>query len=216
MLPVLLPPTPSCPVAIRIIFYPYPLPVAYDEVRCLVPRLYEAYEGRVDIVLHMGMASERNYYSIEKQAHRDGYDAHADMNDAKMDKDDGESFWADCPQTLETSLAFDDIFQRWRSNLLGTPNASPDLDNIMIRPSLDAGHFLCDFIYYSSLAEHWRKKKDQTCEDDKIDERPVMFMHVPCWAGANELKKGRSVTIALVKAMAQSWLILKSGDKAGK
>ena len=218
-LPTILPPTPSCPVAIRISFYPYQIPVSYDEVRSLVPRLYSAYEDRVDLILHMGMTENRNYYSIEKLAHRDNYDAYADAYGARIDKRDGMSYWADCPPVLETSLDFDDVFQRWRSNLLDTPEVSSEqLDGVILRPSHDAGHFLCDFIYYSSLAEHWRHKKDRVGQDgvDDIDERPVIFMHVPKWAGTRDLQKGKLVTIGLLKALAQSWIIRKSGGRVGK
>ena len=161
----------------------------------------------------MGMASSRNYYSIEKQGHRDNYDAFADIYGHKLDKRDGLTFWPDCPPTLETSLNFNDVFQRWRNILINAPEVSPGLDGVVLRPSNDAGHFLCDFIYYSNLAEHWLKRKDSN-DVDKVDARPVMFMHVPRWTGADDLQKGRFITIALLRALAHSWRVEKSAEAA--
>lgn len=191
-------------------------------MRSLVPRLYAGYKESVNIVLHMGMSISRNHYSIEKQAHRDDYDTHADIDGTKPDKLDGARYWPDCPTVLETSLNFDDVFQRWRGYLLDSApdiaasisSSSSVLEGVVLRPSLDAGHFLCDFIYYSSLAEHWRRKRTRSQPTDDMNERPVMFMHVPSWAGAPDLEKGRAVTIALLRALARSWVERKSAEMA--
>lgn len=72
-LPELLTATSSKDLPIRIIPYPEPIRVAYDDVRELVPKLHEAYSGTVDLVMHIGMASGRNFYCAERYAHRDGY-----------------------------------------------------------------------------------------------------------------------------------------------
>lgn len=158
----------------------------------------------------MGMTSRRNYYSIEKLAHRDDYDAYEDIYGQTLAKQDGATFWPDCPPTLETSLPFDDIFQQWRSDLLSTREISTAQGGpgVTLRPSLDAGHFLCDFIYFSSLAEHWRRKRDGE-RRNTVDERPILFMHVP----VDGLQNGRLVTISLLRAMAQSWVMKKNGER---
>lgn len=167
-----------------------------------MPHLQDAYQ--VDIVLHMGMATTRAYYAIEKQAHRDGYHENKDVDGHVLPPDDGERIWPDCPPVLTTSLDFDDVFQRWRSNLSETAEAAPDLSDVDIQPSEDAGHFLCDFIYYSSLAEN-RRRKRHLSEDD-LDQRPVLFLHVPANATAVQ---GKVVTEGLLRALAESWIIQK-------
>lgn len=203
--------TSACPSGIQITFYPYQIPISYTEVRALVPRLYEAYNGRVDIVLHMGTTMHRNFYSIEKMAHRDNYDAFPDVHGAKMDKRDGLVFWSDCPPILETSLDFTDVYARWSASILLGQDTNPgaeagDMQGIVFGHSQDAGHFLCDFIYYSTLAEHWRAKKHcMSGGGAEVLERPVMFLHLPPWTGADDLRKGRAVTIALLKALGESW-----------
>ncbi|KAL1311538.1 hypothetical protein AAFC00_001658 [Neodothiora populina] len=216
-LPATIPPTSKCPVSIQITLYPYQIPPSYAEIRNLVPRLYAAYEN-IDMVLHMGMIMNRNYYSIEKLAHRDNYDVHEDRYGKIIDKDDGKIFWPDCPPILETSLDFDDIFQRWRSILLESSSeetsSSSVFNGLILRPSIDAGHYLCDFIYYSMLAEHWRRKKDRV-QSDKMDERPVMFMHVPGTVQPN-LRIGQATTVGLLRAMAMSWISRKSDRPSGE
>lgn len=82
----------------RILIYPDPIKVAYKSVRELVPKLWDYASGpvdkasasnhasshgdiiggigrkqRVDYMIHIGMASGRKWYSIERRAHRDGY-----------------------------------------------------------------------------------------------------------------------------------------------
>jgi len=165
------------------------------------------------MILHMGMSPSRGYYSIERLAHRDNYNSHADVFGDRLDKEDGSKYWPDCPPVLETSLNFGDIFQQWRRNLLETPGtSSAKLDGVVLRPSQDAGHFVCDFIYYSSLAEKHRKKKERG-GPNRIDDRPVMFFHVPHWSGDHDLNKGRLVTVGLLRALAQSWTAAKSAER---
>lgn len=65
-LPEYLPVSRRHSTAVRIISFGSAIRVAYDEVRELVPKMHKAYEGTVDLVLHIGMASGRNYYCIER------------------------------------------------------------------------------------------------------------------------------------------------------
>ena len=64
------------------------------------------------------------------------------------------------------------------------------------RPSNDAGHYLCDFIYYASLAHFYKAG----------GERPVMFLHVPGEAEEEDIERGREVAIALIRGMVGTWL----------
>ncbi|GAB7356976.1 hypothetical protein MBLNU459_g7814t1 [Dothideomycetes sp. NU459] len=207
----ILPATSSNPTPVELILHPYQVPVSYDEVRQLVPRLREAYHDRIDMILHMGTTTNRNFYAIEKRGHRDGYDQKHDITGFAPPSDDGATYWKDCPAQLETSLDFEDVWTRWRNALLlGSPESLPELNSVVLRPSEDAGHFLCDFLYYSSLAEYWKNQKDKRgdaegAKGNKVQDRPVMFMQVPGRSSGDDLKVGRIVTLGLIRALAESW-----------
>ena len=63
-----------------------------------------------------------------------------------------------------------------------------------LRISDDAGRYLCDFIYYSSLAHLSKQKRP----------RKVIFMHVPSDASERSIERGRDLTINLVRSIVES------------
>ncbi len=69
-----------------------------------------------------------------------------------------------------------------------------------VRISEDAGRYLCDFIYYSSLA-HLTKKEE---------ERRVVFLHVPVDSNAAAITTGVEVTVELIRAIVQSGRLKKA------
>ncbi|KAL8715992.1 MAG: hypothetical protein Q9220_000659 [cf. Caloplaca sp. 1 TL-2023] len=193
-----------------------PIPVRYGTVRDVVPRLLfpqapapardqshtptpltSPLEDRLstesegalewDFVLHIGMAAPRKYYTMETCAHRDGYIARDEVGDTL----DGDTFWRDeykAPEVLKPAFDVDDVWRRWKSDLMG----------VDIRPSNDAGHFLCDFIYYTSLVEYWRR------DPEKKKEARVMFLHVPGNIEDLDIEMGRKVAFGLIGAMVGS------------
>lgn len=68
------------------------------------------------------MAGGRDFYSVERCGHRDGY-VMADVDglvlgDEKSRNEDGEEWvWEGCPEVLETGVDVDDVWRRWRSAL---------------------------------------------------------------------------------------------------
>ena len=60
--------------------------------------------------------------------------------------------------------------------------------------STDAGHFLCDYIYYTSLAELFKRH----------EERRVVFMHVPDSFSKQAVLDGRDVCMALIRSLVGS------------
>lgn len=82
---------------------------------------------------------------------------------------------------------------------MGFPQQQED-----VRPSNDAGRFLCEFLYYTSLVEYWRR--------DPSLRRPVMFLHVPGRIEDIDIATGRKVTMGLIGAMVES---LKGADTGG-
>ena len=68
-----------------------------------------------------------------------------------------------------------------------------------VRPSSDAGYFLCDFIYYTGLLEYWKR--------DPTGDRPVVFLHVPGGHAKKDIEKGTKVAEALLKALVGSHVV---------
>lgn len=160
---------------INIHTHPTPITVAYSYVRDVIPRLLFTKDGsntqspdieteydppddmrvvtqppkatpNYDVVLNIGMAPGRSFFTLETCAHRDGYN----KKDVEGRMLVGDTFWKDAyqsPEILHTSFDTEDVWRRWKSAL-----SDEDL-----RPSNNAGHYLCDFTYYTSMLEYWRR-----------------------------------------------------------
>lgn len=76
---------------------------------------------------------------------------------------------------------------------LSAPRKKKGVD---VRPSNDAGRYLCDFIYYTSLVEYWRRDPDVKA--------PAMFLHVPGRIEDMDIETGRKVALGLIGAMVGS------------
>lgn len=211
LLPPSLPKNHNYDTPVNILFHPYPIRVSYQEVRLLAPRLFDAYADQVDMVLHLGVAPTHTHYALERQAHRDGYDQYKDTEDQTLDAQDGPRYWPDLPAELQTSLDFDDVYDTWRSNLLRTPEMSSELKGLVVRRSDDAGHFVCDFMYYAMLAEYEKGRKNAKYQ---VEERPVIFLHVPGKGGPAHIKQGLIVTKTLIRSLADCWA--RSKEKSGR
>lgn len=78
-----------------------------------------------------------------------------------------------------------------------------------LRISEDAGRYLCDFIYFSSLAHLYKQN----------DYRRVIFLHVPSDASDPAVAKGKELTVHLIRSLVESELSrnretdLRKGDK---
>ena len=193
----------------QIIGYGAPIRVSYEEVRDLVPVLHETYFGSADIVLHLGMASGRHFYTAELYAHRDGYSKSKDLDGKTLPEDDGLVHFGDCPSMMTTSLDYGEILSKWKANLRRLPEDSPGR-SADCRPSEDAGHYLCDYIYYNSLA--WHGRLHGRLDGGKASDRPIMFLHVPAEIDLVTLEKGRQVTLALIEAMVDSYCSSQQND----
>ncbi|KAI9838570.1 MAG: hypothetical protein M1819_004882 [Sarea resinae] len=202
-----LPPTiplspPTSDTIIRLHVHPTPVQVAYSSVSKLVPELSAEYPD-VDIVLHLGVAELRKYFAIERGARRDGY--------VKLDVDGKTPSAADTsswvreryPEFLRPDVDIDDVWRRWLS-------VTPDAD---LRPSPDAGDYLCGFLLYSSLAHAWAQGAR---EDNTGGKR--FFLHVPGGTEKEDIEKGRTVTMNLIRALAASLALegKKSNGDAGE
>lgn len=172
---------------VRILVHPTPIRVAYKTVRELVPKLWEG--RKIDYMIHIGMASGRRFYSVERRGHRDDYlmrdvDDQLLRDDERARQEGDKWVWNGVPDELLTGTNIDDIWRRWRAAL----------PNIDVRISEDAGRYLCDFIYFSSLAHLYKKE----------EERRVLFLHVPVECDDFAVRKGVDITVELIRALIQS------------
>ena len=69
-------------------------------------------------------------------------------------------------------------------------------DTSDLRISNDPGHYLCDFIYYSSLAHLYRRH----------EHRRVVFLHVPSSSSEETLQRGIDLTLQLIRSICESEL----------
>lgn len=100
--------------------------------------------------------------------------------------------WEGLPKEIETDLNIDDVWKRWRLAL-------PDTD---ARISEDAGRYLCDFIYYSSLAELTKRQ----------ERKRVLFLHVPVGVDEESVMKGVEITCELIRAIVASDITKKKHE----
>ncbi|KAH7359030.1 hypothetical protein B0T11DRAFT_285619 [Plectosphaerella cucumerina] len=160
---------------------------------------------RIDACIHIGMADPRLYYSIEHRGHRDGYtmpdvDGERLLDEERRRRLGDEWIWSGVPDELETAFDVGDILDRWRKH------SPPDSD---LRISEDAGRYLCDFIYFSSLAYLYKRN----------EQRRVLFLHVPSAATDAAVAKGKELTIQLIRSLAESEIkrqrnvAIRKGDK---
>ncbi|KAK1639257.1 hypothetical protein BDP81DRAFT_423788 [Colletotrichum phormii] len=107
---------------VRILVHPEAIRVNYQNVRRLVPQLWDpATHPRIDATVHIGMAGPRLFYSIERRGHRDGY-AFPDVDGNKLEDDDrrreeGENWvWYGMPSEIETGFDLADVLERWKDH----------------------------------------------------------------------------------------------------
>ena len=112
--------------------------------------------------------------------------------------------FGDCAETLSTTLDCDEIIRKWRNEIQLLLECPQDVD---LRKSEEAGGYLCEYIYYNSLA--WYTRRDRAQAADHACDRPVLFLHVPAGEDAPDVQLSCKVTSALLQAIAQSWSISK-------
>jgi pyrrolidone-carboxylate peptidase len=77
-------------------------------------------------------------------------------------------------------------------------------DDMDLRMSDDAGHYLCDFIYYSSLAYLYKAQRP----------RKVLFLHVPAMGTDEFIQRGTDLVVNLIRAIVESETEAKTKTKA--
>ncbi|TVY91734.1 Pyroglutamyl-peptidase [Lachnellula willkommii] len=172
-------------LTIRLIPHPSPLNTAYHSILTTISALLA--QHKPDIVLHIGLAADRSYFAIEKSARRDGYQQYPDIARRVFTKAESKKVWGKSPERLETGLGFEDVVVRWKEG-------AGEED---VRGGDDVGSYVCGFVYYLSLEMFWKRGGGG-------GEGKVLFLHVPYLKGAEELERGKEVTVSLIKAIAES------------
>ncbi|KAF2469054.1 peptidase C15, pyroglutamyl peptidase I-like protein [Lindgomyces ingoldianus] len=206
--------------SIHLVVYPSAIPVAYHPVINLIPNLIQTHQP--DIVLSIGVAPGRSYFAVEQTAHKNGYNRVPDVENKTFTAAENDAVWGSQPPQLSTSLDLEDVVERWQdltSNIRfpfeigGDPKAKAKRitksmagsfvdvrlgGNVMqvedVRWSDNVGTYLCGFIYFTDMVEM-----------GKAGKRNVAFMHVPMLEDEEEITTGVEVTVALVKAIVESW-----------
>ncbi|XP_076267650.1 pyroglutamyl-peptidase 1 [Rhynchophorus ferrugineus] len=124
------------------------IPVIYSYVEENVPKLWKEFNPK--LVIHVGVSSYTNQIQIETRAHRSGYQRNDVSSVCPKNCTAGCDDGKEC---IETGLCPKTISKRLASLL-----------NIETTISNNAGRYLCEFIYYTSLS---------------IDEKRTLFVHVP-------------------------------------
>ena len=129
------------------------IPVEYDFVLNNVPHKWS--DVKPDFIVHVGVSCKANMLTLEKQGHNTGYDK-PDVKNCLPPE-----FCCDntCSKTVETSCLDleklnTDVNNDCGDQGLGVESCVSD----------DAGHYLCDFVYFKSLNSHDRRS---------------LFVHVP-------------------------------------
>ncbi|CAE6466067.1 hypothetical protein ACGC1H_006138 [Rhizoctonia solani] len=160
----------SRPVEIEAHISALEIPVTYSAVLNTIPPLHTS--KQYDVIIHAGVRSKMEGLAVERLAHKTGYnkpdaeDRLCDAIDMKPNTDDGGAEiergfgrgFEQFGEELETNVDVDGIVKHLKSK--GLEHTSP---------SDDPGRYLCDFIYYCSLA----------CARKEGSNAKVLFLHVP-------------------------------------
>ncbi|KAF2253825.1 hypothetical protein BU26DRAFT_601870 [Trematosphaeria pertusa] len=194
---------------IRIIIYPDPIWTGWEEVRKLVPKLWDAEKDtfrmyvdpeksktmKIDAMVHMGILDKPNLpWRFERYPFTSGYELPGTGGKTPTDEDKtGGGRWKALPDRLETGLNLDSIYERVCSQV--------DESKVII--SEDPNRFLCAYIYYASLAElHLRDEK-----------KSVVFMHTPIEHESKDIERSVNVVCTVVKAMVEDLEKSESDEK---
>ena len=87
------------------------------------------------MVIHIGMAGPRPFYSIERRGHRDGYkhpDVDGELIDQDEDREKDDWPWRGLPEEIETDLDIDQVLALWKGHSSVSKEEHPfgiDTDN---------------------------------------------------------------------------------------
>ncbi|RPA99084.1 peptidase C15, pyroglutamyl peptidase I-like protein [Choiromyces venosus 120613-1] len=183
----------------KIILLPHPnhLRVSYHAVRTQIPPLHAISPHIFDYMLHVGLGAPGEY-RLERRAFEEGY-MYGDVDNRLVNDEDAppnrdiflsEGVKEREPGGREFSCGLD---LEW---IVGQVEKPVETEKLPIKVSDDAGRFLCEYLYYSSLKAACDKEGK-----DRLRSEKVLFMHVPSLGEPFGVETGRKVLVELVKAM---------------
>ncbi|XP_023699732.1 pyroglutamyl-peptidase 1 [Paramormyrops kingsleyae] len=115
--------------------YVYEVPVEYQAVQSLVPSLWKQYHPQ--LVVHVGLSGMATTVTLEKCGHNYGYkglDNCSFCPDSQCCVEGG-------PECIDSVIDMDSVCKKVAASGLG----------VAVSMSKDAGRYLCDYTYYTSL-----------------------------------------------------------------
>lgn len=195
-----------------------------------------------DYVLHIGMAAGRENYTVETIAHRDHYKL-KDVDDRDAVDEEAQWRILGLPEALDVGWNKQDVLSRWeaitrqreddfeheelvKSGWKGSKGMTlVEMARLrsqvflgkgkraVVKLSKDAGRYLCEFIFFTSLGTRWRQARDtskagsglpsSTSPKEKVGK--VAFLHVPGGTGKHDIARGVRVAESLILAVVGSW-----------
>ncbi|KAF2748294.1 peptidase C15, pyroglutamyl peptidase I-like protein [Sporormia fimetaria CBS 119925] len=192
---------------ITILTPPDPLVSEYHSILNTVPQLLETYNP--DIVLHLGVALDQTYFSLERSAKRDGYHEIPDGARRVVSRGENKKVFGRAPEVLGCCLDLVGVVEGVRRGLGGDGGKKTrgkrgiremrerevevDVD---VRVTDDVGNFTCGFIYFVSLREMRKRGK----------EGMSVFCHLPLLEGDDEIRVGVEVVEEVVRGLGEAWV----------
>ncbi|CAE1249597.1 pcp [Acanthosepion pharaonis] len=142
------------------------IPVAYESVRTVIPSLWSEFDPV--LVIHVGVSGVANDLTLEQLAHNNGYV----LDDITGNCPEGNCCVVGAERVISSEIDMQDVC-----------DSVNNTNKITAVTSDDAGRYLCDFSYYTSLY---------------INRRRCAFIHVPTLDKrytAEELAYGLKVAI---------------------
>ncbi|KAF9932208.1 hypothetical protein FBU30_008763 [Linnemannia zychae] len=167
------------------------LPVEYQKVPDLVPQLHVAHGRNTDkdgqeaeikveeskqeedageyvktYYIHVGVGRD-GHTALETQAHRVGYHGvdNAKWTPPKEEPPVSKKEWTADPDLLTTTVDTEALAEYLKAE-----------KGWICQKSMDAGHYLCEYTFYLSMAERHRRI---AAGEESEDERTCLFVHLP-------------------------------------
>jgi len=185
------------------------LPVEYRKVPDLVPELHVTHSKPVETLEGSSQEEQKEYLKtyyihvgvgrdgsceIETQAHLTGY-GHPDNTawapESKEEPPVKKAAWAADPEVLTTTV-----------DTLALAEYLKTEKGWICKQSLDAGHYLCEYTFYLSMAERHRRILSGQ-ESEK--ERACLFVHVPSIGNPYTLEELQRFVQDMVVAVASQY-----------
>ncbi|KAF2872801.1 hypothetical protein BDV95DRAFT_606371 [Massariosphaeria phaeospora] len=188
---------------IRLIVPASPLPAAYHPILAQTTALIDQHDPH--LIVHIGLAVDRDYFAVEQSAAKDGYHDIPDVDRKVFTRAENKKVFGKAAEELRTALDLEAAVGAWQgacSGIVATrkeggkkkkKTAKELARAVDVRLSDDVGTFVCGFAYYVSLLEMQKR----------WGRRDVVFLHVPRLEGAEEVRGGVEVTKALIRVLVE-------------